>query len=305
MGIIHMNGRVYDPELGRFLSADPFIQDPYNTQSFNRYSYCMNNPFKYTDPSGYSWEDNNGGVDSSGSTPSAPGGYESTEISNAPGGGDGGGEITNTTVETKRRDGIRRWTNRNARFYNKNGEINYEAEINRLNNLIDANDKRIGDINNYISYVKRLDDLVKRNNYYKFSYILGFGIRINFGPIGIDFGAYISNGYSQIKGYSRFSLKGYFSTHPAIGYSIGKGPFGGIWSGPQETLTKANEIGVDGPLCVSGLKDNMGHKGVIVGGPTIGGLSGFVRGNNTELEYSKPVGHDIMTNINTDYSGLF
>ncbi len=48
-----MNGRVYDPQIGRFLSADPYIQDPYNTQSYNRYSYAMNNPLKYTDPSGY------------------------------------------------------------------------------------------------------------------------------------------------------------------------------------------------------------------------------------------------------------
>jgi RHS repeat-associated protein len=52
-GLIHMNGRVYDPTLGRFLSADPFIQDPYDSQSFNRYSYVKNNPLKYTDPSGY------------------------------------------------------------------------------------------------------------------------------------------------------------------------------------------------------------------------------------------------------------
>ncbi|VVH66721.1 Rhs family protein-like precursor, partial [uncultured Gammaproteobacteria bacterium] len=36
MGLIHMNGRVYDPQIGRFLSADPYIQ---NTQSYNRYSY--------------------------------------------------------------------------------------------------------------------------------------------------------------------------------------------------------------------------------------------------------------------------
>ncbi|VVH58451.1 Rhs-family protein, partial [uncultured Gammaproteobacteria bacterium] len=55
MGFIHMNGRVYDPQIGRFLSADPHIQDPYNTQSYNRYSYVMNNPLKYTDPSGYWW----------------------------------------------------------------------------------------------------------------------------------------------------------------------------------------------------------------------------------------------------------
>ncbi len=47
-----MNGRVYDPQIGRFLSADPYIQDPYNTQSYNRYSYVMNNPLKYTDPTG-------------------------------------------------------------------------------------------------------------------------------------------------------------------------------------------------------------------------------------------------------------
>ncbi|SMN12661.1 Rhs family protein [Bathymodiolus heckerae thiotrophic gill symbiont] len=52
MGFIHMNGRVYDPSIGRFLSADTYIQDPYNTQSYNRYSYVINNPLKYTDPSG-------------------------------------------------------------------------------------------------------------------------------------------------------------------------------------------------------------------------------------------------------------
>jgi len=53
VGVIHMNGRVYDPELGRFMSADPHIQAPHNTQSYNRYSYVLNNPMKYTDPSGY------------------------------------------------------------------------------------------------------------------------------------------------------------------------------------------------------------------------------------------------------------
>ncbi len=54
VGIIHMNGRIYDPTIGRFLQADPIIQDPYNTQSLNRYSYVMNNPLSFTDPSGYS-----------------------------------------------------------------------------------------------------------------------------------------------------------------------------------------------------------------------------------------------------------
>jgi RHS repeat-associated protein len=53
MGFIHMDGRVYDPSIGRFLSADSNIQAPYSTQSYNRYSYVINNPLKYTDPDGY------------------------------------------------------------------------------------------------------------------------------------------------------------------------------------------------------------------------------------------------------------
>lgn len=53
MGVINMNGRVYDPAIGRFLTADPFIQAPQDLQSFNRYSYVKNNPLAYTDPSGY------------------------------------------------------------------------------------------------------------------------------------------------------------------------------------------------------------------------------------------------------------
>ncbi len=53
VGLVHMNGRIYDPLLGRFMSADPFIQDPFDTQSLNRYSYVKNNPLAFTDPSGY------------------------------------------------------------------------------------------------------------------------------------------------------------------------------------------------------------------------------------------------------------
>jgi hypothetical protein len=47
-----MNGRLYDPVLGRMLSPDNYVQAPDNTQSYNRYSYCINNPLKFTDPSG-------------------------------------------------------------------------------------------------------------------------------------------------------------------------------------------------------------------------------------------------------------
>ena len=53
--LINMNGRVYDPWLGRMLSPDPVLQDPSNSQNYNRYSYANNNPLKYTDPSGYSY----------------------------------------------------------------------------------------------------------------------------------------------------------------------------------------------------------------------------------------------------------
>jgi RHS repeat-associated protein len=53
--IIHMNGRIYDHRLGRFLQADPIIQEPNNPQNFNRYSYVLNNPLSLTDPSGFSF----------------------------------------------------------------------------------------------------------------------------------------------------------------------------------------------------------------------------------------------------------
>ncbi|WP_294275706.1 RHS repeat-associated core domain-containing protein, partial [uncultured Chryseobacterium sp.] len=56
VGIIHMNGRLYDPLLRRFLNADENIQDPYNTQNYNKYGYVMNNPLMFNDPSGEFWE---------------------------------------------------------------------------------------------------------------------------------------------------------------------------------------------------------------------------------------------------------
>jgi RHS repeat-associated protein len=53
VGLIHYGGRVYDPVLGRFTSADPFIQAPTDVQSYNRYAYVRNNPLSLTDPSGF------------------------------------------------------------------------------------------------------------------------------------------------------------------------------------------------------------------------------------------------------------
>ncbi|WP_177735696.1 polymorphic toxin type 23 domain-containing protein [Flavobacterium inviolabile] len=59
VGLINMNARLYDPRLHRFLSPDNYVQDPNNTQSYNRYAYCWNNPLKYADYNGewFGWDD--------------------------------------------------------------------------------------------------------------------------------------------------------------------------------------------------------------------------------------------------------
>ncbi|MGE3729971.1 MAG: RHS repeat-associated core domain-containing protein [Lysobacterales bacterium] len=53
--IVHMNGRLYDPALGRMLSADPIVQELFNAQNLNRYTYVLNNPLSFTDPTGLSF----------------------------------------------------------------------------------------------------------------------------------------------------------------------------------------------------------------------------------------------------------
>ncbi len=53
VGIIHMNGRIYDPRLGRFLQADPLMEDVFDPQAINAYSYVRNNPMNATDPTGH------------------------------------------------------------------------------------------------------------------------------------------------------------------------------------------------------------------------------------------------------------
>ncbi|MTV40551.1 RHS repeat-associated core domain-containing protein [Duganella radicis] len=57
LDLIHMNGRVYDPSTGRFLSADPGVPYPTDLQSYNRYSYTRNNPLVMVDPSGFDDEE--------------------------------------------------------------------------------------------------------------------------------------------------------------------------------------------------------------------------------------------------------
>ena len=58
--LVNMNGRLYDPAVGRFISPDPYVQMPDQTQNMNRYTYCMNNPLLYVDYNGYTWLSNFG-----------------------------------------------------------------------------------------------------------------------------------------------------------------------------------------------------------------------------------------------------
>ena len=57
LGLYDYGARFYDPLLGRFLSADTVVPAPQNSQALNRYSYCLGNPLRYVDPSGYFTED--------------------------------------------------------------------------------------------------------------------------------------------------------------------------------------------------------------------------------------------------------
>jgi len=56
-GLYNYNARLYDPFIGRFISPDTIVPEPFNPQSLNRYSYCLNNPLIYVDPSGHAEED--------------------------------------------------------------------------------------------------------------------------------------------------------------------------------------------------------------------------------------------------------
>jgi RHS repeat-associated protein len=66
LDLVHMNGRIYDPLVARFLSGDPFIQDPVDGQNYNRYTYVLNNPTNNTDPTGFICQ-SSGGDTSTGS----------------------------------------------------------------------------------------------------------------------------------------------------------------------------------------------------------------------------------------------
>ncbi len=61
-GLIDMKGRMYDPKIGRFISADPFIVDPFMTESLSRYSYVYNSPTNFIDPTGFQVKGGSGPV---------------------------------------------------------------------------------------------------------------------------------------------------------------------------------------------------------------------------------------------------
>jgi RHS repeat-associated protein len=53
LGLVNMKGRLYDPKVGRFLTTDPIVSRPRFGQSWNPYSYVLNNPLSLVDPSGF------------------------------------------------------------------------------------------------------------------------------------------------------------------------------------------------------------------------------------------------------------
>jgi RHS repeat-associated protein len=109
LGLINMQGRVFDPVIGRFMSADPYIQAPLHSQSLNRYSYTFNNPLSYTDQSGFACgtiteNDENGNApgqicqypDSPDYSDYTGDPYPPADVDNSGSGGDGGHQSTPT-----------------------------------------------------------------------------------------------------------------------------------------------------------------------------------------------------------------
>ncbi|MCK9910093.1 RHS repeat-associated core domain-containing protein, partial [Microbacteriaceae bacterium K1510] len=56
IGLVHMNGRIYDPQIARVVSPDIIVSDATDSQAWNRYSYVGNSPLNATDPSGWECE---------------------------------------------------------------------------------------------------------------------------------------------------------------------------------------------------------------------------------------------------------
>ncbi|MEO7593486.1 MAG: RHS repeat-associated core domain-containing protein, partial [Byssovorax sp.] len=109
LGLINMRGRIYDPIIRRFLSADPHVTDPLSGQNYNRYSYVVNNPTNLTDPTGFDWWDFGGGswnsdgclgqecggsgVSTNSGVDYGYGGYSGTPSTGTPSGGNSGSTV--------------------------------------------------------------------------------------------------------------------------------------------------------------------------------------------------------------------
>ncbi|MFY8274706.1 RHS repeat-associated core domain-containing protein [Pseudoalteromonas sp. SSDWG2] len=105
--VVHMGGRIYDPNMGRFMQADPIVQNPKDAQSLNRYSYVYNNPLSYTDPTGYNCAPANGGMmtatvwDCSGGGPSGDNESESQNDQSKPQGKTSTEDLNNENESSK------------------------------------------------------------------------------------------------------------------------------------------------------------------------------------------------------------
>jgi RHS repeat-associated protein len=143
--LVHMGGRVYDPAIGRFLSADLLIQSPYSSQSFNRYSYVSNNPMSNMDPTGYAGE--NWGCMNYLSNMGTPDASQHAETWGCPGaGGDNSGAMDSylhqhgpsnidvTAPETFNRQNL--WDEANNQY-------GYASSPQRMNKLFDNDDSDV------------------------------------------------------------------------------------------------------------------------------------------------------------------
>ena len=87
LGIYHYGARFYSPKLGRFLSADTIVPNPFHPQDYNRFAYVRNNPVRYVDPTGHICVQNGGGVDNEFGIPGNCNGGEKANYQNPfPGG---------------------------------------------------------------------------------------------------------------------------------------------------------------------------------------------------------------------------
>ncbi len=82
-GLYNYDAQYYYPNLGQFVMADTIVPDPFNPQSINRYTYCLNNPLIYTDPTGH----HTGGDNGPGLGDEGPGGYSFGSMRGCRGGG--------------------------------------------------------------------------------------------------------------------------------------------------------------------------------------------------------------------------